>query len=681
MKYKIPKIYRDVKIFTIAARVWCKTNWNLIALKKVQKDPEFKNLYYNMKSDSEIYTLLELVTKYDIKLVIDNLGSTEKIGSGKETFLKIRSNAHIIFSNMNFYYKPKGVGQICLTFNDILRSQESSKNSECSKTTLNSKNINNSENIPLTENLAQTGFVRLENKYKVSIDIWTKISKGKNVQFNKLRFGSCKYEKIIELHYSLDSENFYAIDLSGKYFENYFPCKNRMKGCQYYFNTKKKLEVHEQKCSEVQKYKVKQVEYGSDSNLIQKLIDLGHLSKRPRNENFVFYDIECLCPNVGLEIGKSRIVSTHRLLSIAANKYINGKHEKKCWIIENDSKAAQTDIVKKFLDFCREAQSAVEISDELRTCHKMLKNRTKLNKSKNIRHDEIFSMIRILDSFIELPIFGFNSSRYDNNVIFRHIVQCLDNLSNKDNEDTFKTNSMQILKKGTKYFSIKFENLHFKDLLNFTCPMNLDTYLKTWTKSFEKLVYPFEHFSNISELRKCTEFPPRKAFASTVKGDIDENSYKNCLDLFNFHRNLPSDHSEHWNSFERYLEHYNVSDVYPASLGLIKQFSVFEANFGSSPMQFLGLPTFASEAMFNMYDKKCANIFSFSPNSEATKIFREQIIGGLVNVMKRHATLLDEPAAERAKMNKNGTFPKQKIDVLRTIEVLRTLFILVFQIV
>ena len=189
-----------------------------------------------------------------------------------------------------------------------------------------------------------------------------------------------------------------------------------------------------------------------------------------------------------MEIGKSKIISSHRFLSIAANKFVNGKHVKKCWIVENDSESAQLKIVQMFLDFCRDARSEILVPEDVRSCHKMLKQNSKqmLNKSKDFRHDEIFAMKRILESFIELPIFGFNSSRYDNNIIFKLIVQCLDNLSEKENPNKFRADSMQILKKGTKYFSIKFENLHFKDLLNFTCPMSLDIYLKTWTTEFEK---------------------------------------------------------------------------------------------------------------------------------------------------------------------------------------------------
>ena len=47
---------------------------------------------------------------------------------------------------------------------------------------------------------------------------------------------------------------------------------------------------------------------------------------------------------------------------------------------------------------------------------------------------------------------------------------------------------IKILKKGTAYFSVQFCNIHFKDLMAFTCPMSLDKYLKTWTATENKMV-------------------------------------------------------------------------------------------------------------------------------------------------------------------------------------------------
>jgi len=61
--------------------------------------------------------------------------------------------------------------------------------------------------------------------------------------------------------------------------------------------------------------------------------------------------------------------------------------------------------------------------------------------------------------------------------------------------------------------------------------------------------------------------------------------------------------------------------------------------------------------MYKMYEKDAPAVFSFYKDSDATKIFRKQTIGGLVMVYKRHVTLdPKEEAPQAAKFNKNGEF-------------------------
>ena len=262
--------------------------------------------------------------------------------------------------------------------------------------------------------------------------------------------------------------------------------------------------------------------------------------------------------------------------------------------------------------------------------------------------NDIFKLKRHLEVFTTLPIYGYNSSRYDLAIIFDLIVRVYD-------ESGMPRNAINLLKKGASYFSCVFGRLHFKDLLNFTCPMSLDRYLKTWTSDEIKLLYPYEKFGSIEEIRAQIEFPPINDFRTLLKPDVDEDIYTQCKNEYDRRLQLPSGHPEKWENFEDYLRFYNLSDVKPASLAMINQFKVYEENFGSYANHFLGLPGFAKHSMFKMYDSACPNIFTFPPTSDATHVFREGIIGGLTNVYKRHATLdQSEEAAHAAKYSKRG---------------------------
>ena len=269
MFFQIPKNFKDVKIFAISARVWCKNEWTQSSIRKAVKNSEFRDFYYGLRSDFEISTLLELLSKYNIELIIDESGKIEKYGRGDQVFLRISNKAFLYLSSESFYYKPRGVSFQCTYFSDVLRSLKNSKNSSKSDSKLrknlkmnNSKNIQDSTNkkMPVKESsdniatsgtiethaLSNIGFMILENIYKISIEIWSKkSSKSFHYSYDKLRIGSFKFEKLVELHYSFETEKFYVIEDSEIYFKQYFPCKNRLQGCMYYFNTMKELQKHE----------------------------------------------------------------------------------------------------------------------------------------------------------------------------------------------------------------------------------------------------------------------------------------------------------------------------------------------------------------------------------------------------------------------------------------------------
>ena len=71
----------------------------------------------------------------------------------------------------------------------------------------------------------------------------------------------------------------------------------------------------------------------------------------------------------------------------------------------------------------------------------------------------------------------------------------------------------------------------------------------------------------------------------------------------------------------------------------MKQFDTYLENFGLYANHFLGLPSFAKNAMFSLYNADSPNVFTFPASSDATQVFRGGMIGGLTNVYKRHVTL------------------------------------------
>ena len=194
-------------------------------------------------------------------------------------------------------------------------------------------------------------------------------------------------------------------------------------------------------------------------------------------------------------------------------------HVSDVFTVDNSSAEARLKLVKQFLAFCNDQSSkrnTEQISALLEKFAEYMKN-----PPPNFNKSEIMNLRQHLKSHKSLSVYGFNSSRYDMQIIFDLLVKALD-------QPGFDRKNVSLLKKGTAYFSCEFGDLHFKDLLNFTCPQSLDQYLKTWTADCIKLVYPYEKFESIEEIRAQIEFPPIEDFKTTLKPNVDSEIYDQC---------------------------------------------------------------------------------------------------------------------------------------------------------
>ena len=640
MFFTIPPRFSDPYIFTGLLYEALEEKWDRKSIREKLKDFEFLDNYEKFRFSIGNQPPERIANHFNLCFIVQESGVTSTFGSGNKICLKKFSNTFKIFTDVQrFYYVPEGIISNGKIFSDIKDIFEM-KNLSIYKT--------------LQEDFKNCKFVKIESKINVSINVYEKLKNDstKNYEFKTLRLGCFSDENVINLHFQRATKSFLYIFDVKKYFENYFQCKNRDSGCMIYYSKKSLIENHEEKCMKVseihQKPEIIQKEIRNFDILIDKAIRLKMIEKYPSRKDFIFFDIESVLPASEYQTNKMRVLSNHKLVSIAANAFINGNHRSEVWVVSDDSYEAETEIVEKFLDFCHDAQSRIQFDDSLEKIFDFLENHRNNIQDHLFELDEISELRQIFYPFKDLSVFGYNNARYDNSVIFEHIIKVLDHRKIKPSE-------IRLLKKGPHYFSLKFLDLHFKDLINFSIPTSLDNYLKTWASEFKKLIYPYEKFSTIRQIRDCIDFPPKKDFYSSIKGEVDEKLYQKCKKIYDHHRCLPKNHPKHWCNFEDYLKYYNLSDVEPASVALLRQFETYESHFGLSPMQYLGLPSFSKAAMLKMYDKRCPSMFTFPPNSEATEIFRDQLIGGLCNCYIRHITTdPNEKCAEAAKYNKHG---------------------------
>ena len=106
-----------------------------------------------------------------------------------------------------------------------------------------------------------------------------------------------------------------------------------------------------------------------------------------------------------------------------------------------------------------------------------------------------------------LPVFGFNSAKYDLNLIKSYLLTIL--VNERDNEPT-------IIKKANQFISVKFGDNQLLDIMNFLGgATSLDSFLKAYKTWETKRFFPYEWFDHPDKMQK-TELPPCDAFYSKL---------------------------------------------------------------------------------------------------------------------------------------------------------------------
>ena len=220
---------------------------------------------------------------------------------------------------------------------------------------------------------------------------------------------------------------------------------------------------------------------------------------------------------------------------------------------------------------------------------------------------------------------------------------------------------LKVLKRGTSYINITLLNkndgacLSFRDVLNYTSPCNLDSYLKQWGAKFQKSIFPHGFFSNIEDMKNYTCFPPEEAFFNTLKQKpIDSQEYMIAKKEFERRQSLCTDDPQKMNNMACWLAYYNGLDVEPLVEAISHSFEKFHILFAVDPNMELSLPSVAFKAMFNLYDLKLPYCFTFDKQRKHLRDqHRQNMLGGLSSVYHRHIDLSTDTSPVNARIGSN----------------------------
>ena len=145
----------------------------------------------------------------------------------------------------------------------------------------------------------------------------------------------------------------------------------------------------------------------------------------------------------------------------------------------------------------------------------------------------------------QVPVFGFNSGRYDIKMIKEYFVKNLAIISD-----------VNVAKKENSYMFLSTSNFKFLDIKNYLAPgLSYDAWCRAYGCELQKLAFPYEWFDSFEKLNH--KGPVKyEEFYSSLKGGItiSQEEYQNFCDEFSKRGCV---------TMKDWLKEYNLADVTP----------------------------------------------------------------------------------------------------------------------
>ena len=264
---------------------------------------------------------------------------------------------------------------------------------------------------------------------------------------------------------------------------------------------------------------------------------------------FIVYDFEAICQKINeKQTDELEITAKHIPVSVAINDNLT---KKPSFIVEEDPKELNKKFVVELL------KRASEIEEKVGSANYVLGVRRKMNEDDKgdqyggylINEERVKLAKETAKSYVnwvkQVPVFGFNSGRYDINMIKEYFVENLTSLSD-----------VNVAKKENSYMFLSTPNFKFLDIKNFLAPgLSYDAWCRAYGCELQKLAFPYEWFDSFEKLNHIGPVKYEE-FYSSLKGGItiSQEEYQNFCDEF---------HKRGCVTMKDWLKEYNLADVEP----------------------------------------------------------------------------------------------------------------------
>ena len=421
------------------------------------------------------------------------------------------------------------------------------------------------------------------------------------------------------------------------------------------------LERHELTCDAGVRHVYKGEVYHTTPSVFQRLDDEGitvaeTLRFYPYRATF---DIECFFAGEALPANSDRVqwIARHVPLSVSVASNVPGHEPPRCYVTDGDSDklagammrslSAISDtafdmLIPSYDNVLNELEVRKDAWDEAeRKAPKEDDSKpeddeeVEMEESKTNPYKTLIG--QLLGRLHQLPVIGFNSGRYDLNVIKQFFVPYLLKPSKQDNEDVDEEEEEEedddaetrfVNKRQNTFRCFATKKLKFLDITSYLAPgFSYDKYLKAYGCELQKGHFPYEYMDGIGKLED-RDLPPQEAFYSRLKNEgISDDDYARCQAVWCDNR---------MKSMRDFLVWYNNRDVVPFLEAIDKQFAFYKQQNIDMFKDGVSVPGLTLLYIFNELPSNTFFTVFNQTNSDLHLLVKDNIVGGPAIIFHRY---------------------------------------------
>ena len=462
---------------------------------------------------------------------------------------------------------------------------------------------------------------KVESKFETNVVVYqlVEIDNGKTVaelvRRSPAQYQDTMYVNLHETHYS------YIRDI------NMYCHSWRCRNCeQALWKGSWELLRHERTCEGGIRRVYKGGVYRLPSSIFERLDDEGIIVEDvlryyPYRATF---DFECYFDgdNVPADSDRVQWIARHVPLSASLASNVPGYETPRCYVTEGDSDKLVADMMTGLVATSDAAYDLLKPSygsvlNELEARKEAWDDAESEANAEESKTNPFNTLAGQLHGWLhQLPVIGFNSGKYDLNMIKRSFVPLL------------ISNNAAVIKRQNTYMCLYTDKLKFVDICNYLAPgCSYDKYLTAYGCMQQKGHFPYEYMDNLRKLDDQA-LPTQTAFFSQLKNEgISDTDYAACQAVWG---------DNQMTTMSDYLIWYNNRDVIPFLEAIAKQSGFYKHQNIDMFKDGISVPGLSLLHLFNDLPNDTYFTVLIRTNSDLHELVKDNIVGGPAIIFHRY---------------------------------------------